>query len=161
MGNPLRPICAHFCRLIFQLKVVWFTCSPIQKAMMNLCMAIAKHKYQTMEAFFPRPIAMPSKTACNEMANMIKKPLIATWNEAFLIFAKTSVDCGFFGAHARIVAHFNSRPHTHCTENSPCCPVNYDREICILLYNILIQRVLNRWSKLSEQKLRFFSKVKI
>ena len=25
----------------------------------------------------------------------------------------------------------------------------------------LIQRVLNRWSKLSEQKLRFFSKVKI
>ena len=106
----------------------------MQKAMMNLCTAIAKHKYQTMEALVPKPIAMPSKTACNEMANMIKKPLIATWNEAFSIFAKTSVDCGFFGAQARKLAHFKFRPHTHCTENSSCCPVNYDQEIGILLY---------------------------
>ena len=29
------------------------------------------------------------------------------------------------------------------------------------LFNSINQRVLNRWSKLSEQKLRFFSKVKI
>ena len=114
--------------------IVKFTCSPMQKAMMNLCTAIAKHKYQTMEALVPRPIAMPSKTACKEMANMIKKPLMATWNEAFLIFAKTSADCGFFGAHARKLAHFNFRPHTHSTENSSCCPVNYDQEIGILLY---------------------------
>ena len=117
--------------------ILRFTCSPMQKAMMNLCTAIAKHKYQTMEAFVRRPIAMPSKTECNEMANMIKKPLMATWNEAFLIFAKTSVDCElrrFFGTHARTVAHFNCRPHTHFKDNSSCCPVNYDWEISILLY---------------------------
>ena len=50
----------------------------MQKAMMNLCTAMAKHKYQTKEALVPRPIAIPSKTACNEMANMMKKPLMAT-----------------------------------------------------------------------------------
>ena len=49
----------------------------IQNAMMNLCTATAKHKYQTKEAFLPRPIAIPSKTACNEMANMMKNPLRA------------------------------------------------------------------------------------
>ena len=53
------------------------TRNPMQNAMMNLCTATAKHKYQTKEAFVPRPIAIPSKTACNEMANMMKNPLRA------------------------------------------------------------------------------------
>ena len=90
--------------------IVTFTWSPMQKAMMNLCTAMAKHKYQTKEALVPRPIAIPSKTACNEMANMMKKPLMATWNEASLIFAKTSVGNSSWW-------------------RSPFCPVNYDWEI--------------------------------
>ena len=46
----------------------------MQNAMMNLCTAIAKHRYQIKEAFEPKPIAMPSNTACNEIASMMKKP---------------------------------------------------------------------------------------
>ena len=63
----------------------------MQNAMMNLCTATAKHKYQTKDALVPRPIAIPSKTACSEMANIMKNPLKATWNDASWIFAKTSV----------------------------------------------------------------------
>ena len=96
----------------------------MQKAMMNLCTAMAKHKYQTKEALVPRPIAIPSKTACNEMANMIKKPLMATWNEASLIFAKTSVG--------------NS---SWC--RSPFCPVNYDREIMYFVQTYTSQSTIN------------------
>ena len=50
----------------------------MQKAMIDLCTATAKHKYHTKEALVPRPIATPSKIACSEMARMMKKPLKAT-----------------------------------------------------------------------------------
>ena len=45
--------------------------------------------------------------------------------------------------------------------NADCVNVDSHLGAFAWVKSLAIQRVLNRWSKLSEQKLRFFSKVKI
>ena len=74
----------------------------MQKAMIDLCTATAKQRYQTKEALVPKPIATPSKTACNEIARMMKNPLKATWNEGSLSHLHHAKAPASFGSSSAI-----------------------------------------------------------
>ena len=63
---------------------------PMQKAMMNLCEAMAKKRYHTELTLPVRPSAMPSNTAWRDNAMMTSIPLMAASKELLTSLPVTS-----------------------------------------------------------------------